>query len=144
MDRIIVAFEVVNAEGDVLANDIASLLELVEENPYYAIKYTYEQDKDYDSRYGATKDNKPEIEGFVDETIREFNYQDKDDVETIAQSEVEMHNDDKFAHNLIDDLADFETQITDLKVIRGLRFYEIIGIVALSHGFYFALTHWVF
>jgi len=60
MDRIIVAFEVVNAEGDVLANDIASLLELVEENPYYAIKYTYQLDKDYDSRYGATKDNKPE------------------------------------------------------------------------------------
>jgi hypothetical protein len=84
------------------------------------------------------------IEGFVDETIREFNYQDKDDVETIAQSEVEMHNDDRFAHDLIDDLADFETQITDLKVIRGLRFYEVIGIVALSHGFYFALTHWVF
>ena len=60
MDRIIVAFEVINAEGDVLANDIASLLELVEENPYYTVKYTYQLDKNYDSRYGATKDNKPE------------------------------------------------------------------------------------
>ena len=34
--------------------------------------------------------------------------------------------------------------INNIRVERGLRFYEVIGIVALSHGFYFALTHWVF
>lgn len=40
-EKIIVDFEVVNDEGDILANDIVDLLELIEENPNYAVKYKY-------------------------------------------------------------------------------------------------------
>ncbi len=40
-EKIIVDFEVVNDEGDILANDIVDLLELIEENPNYTVKYEY-------------------------------------------------------------------------------------------------------
>ena len=104
-----------------------------------------------------------EIIDLINSEIDEKYYLEKEDIEDlIAESEVaiektiDIHRDyieneksilsDRIIESddkLKRELKILNNWIKDLQVIRGLRWFEAIGIVAIVHVFYFALNTWI-
>ena len=104
-----------------------------------------------------------EIIDLINSEIDEKYYLEKEDIEDlIAESEVatektiDIHRDyiENEKSNLSDRIIESDDKlkrelkilnnwIKDLQVIRGLRWFEAIGIVAIVHVFYFALNTWI-
>jgi hypothetical protein len=104
-----------------------------------------------------------EIIDLINSEIDRKYYLEKEDIEDlIAESEVaiektiDIHRDyieneksilsDRIIESddkLKRELKILNNWIKDLQVIRGLRWFEAIGIVAIVHVFYFALNTWI-
>ena len=87
--------------------------------------------------------DKYDVEDLIADSVDEI----KNNIHSISNAKIEISE-----NKLNSVLADAERfgrneylkLIKDLKVVRGLRWYEVVGILALVQGFMFVLNLWIF
>ena len=100
-----------------------------------------------------------EIIDLINSEINKKYYLEKEDIEDLItesndaiEKTIDIHreyieNEKSNILNKFEELGDMymkhNLKIHELKTVRGLRWFEAIGIVAIVHVFYFALNTWI-